>query len=82
MQAFKLVVNDPDTILDSLTREVKETSSDGKKVIRVVHALQEEIKDVLVKNIRRKMTPQPLKIRANVEMKCFQFDGVLHIKVL
>jgi translation initiation factor 2 alpha subunit (eIF-2alpha) len=28
------------------------------------------------------MTPQPLKIRADVEMKCFQFDGVLHIKVL
>ncbi|ONK69074.1 uncharacterized protein A4U43_C05F19020 [Asparagus officinalis] len=26
------------------------------------------------------MTPQPLKIRADVEMKCFQFDGVLHIK--
>lgn len=28
------------------------------------------------------MTPQPLKIRADIEMKCFQFDGVLHIKVL
>jgi translation initiation factor 2 alpha subunit (eIF-2alpha) len=27
------------------------------------------------------MTPQPLKIRADIEMKCFQFDGVLHIKV-
>lgn len=26
------------------------------------------------------MTPQPLKIRADIEMKCFQFDGVLHIK--
>ncbi|CAH1415077.1 unnamed protein product [Lactuca virosa] len=78
--AFKLVVNDPDTILDSLTREVKETSSDGKEVTKAVHALSEEIKDVLVKNIRRRMTPQPLKIRADVEMKCFQFDGVLHIK--
>lgn len=28
------------------------------------------------------MTPQPLKIRADVEMKCFQFDGVVHIKVV
>ncbi|ERN07529.1 hypothetical protein AMTR_s00154p00040680 [Amborella trichopoda] len=26
------------------------------------------------------MTPQPLKIRADIEMKCFQYDGVLHIK--
>ncbi|KAL3638074.1 hypothetical protein CASFOL_018087 [Castilleja foliolosa] len=28
------------------------------------------------------MTPQPLKIRADIEIKCFQFDGVLHIKEL
>lgn len=44
--------------------------------------MTEEVKDALIKNIRRRMTPQPLKIRADVEMKCFQFDGVLHIKVL
>lgn len=45
-------------------------------------AISDEVKDALVKNIRRRMTPQPLKIRADIEMKCFQFDGVLHIKVL
>lgn len=44
--------------------------------------MSEEVKESLVKNIRRRMTPQPLKIRADIEMKCFQFDGVLHIKVL
>lgn len=48
----------------------------------MVPAVTPEVKDALVKNIRRRMTPQPLKIRADVEMKCFQFDGVLHIKVL
>lgn len=47
----------------------------------MVPAMTEEVKDALIKNIRRRMTPQPLKIRADVEMKCFQFDGVLHIKV-
>lgn len=52
------------------------------QVTKVVPALTEEVKDALVKNIRRRMTPQPLKIRADIEMKCFQFDGVLHIKVL
>jgi translation initiation factor 2 subunit 1 len=51
-------------------------------VTKVVPAVTPEVKDALVKNIRRRMTPQPLKIQADVEMKCFQFDGVLHIKVL
>lgn len=79
-EAFKLVVSDPDSILNSLTREVKEIGPDGKEVTKVAPALSEEVKDALVKNIRRRMTPQPLKIRADIEMKCFQFDGVLHIK--
>uniref|UniRef100_A0A1D1XQK6 Eukaryotic translation initiation factor 2 subunit alpha n=2 Tax=Magnoliopsida TaxID=3398 RepID=A0A1D1XQK6_9ARAE len=79
-EAFKLIVTDPDSILDSLTREVKEIGPDGQEVTKVVPALTEEVKDALVKNIRRRMTPQPLKIRADIEMKCFQFDGVLHIK--
>jgi Eukaryotic translation initiation factor 2 alpha subunit len=47
----------------------------------VVPAVTEEIKDTLVKNIRRRMTPQPVKIRADVEIRCYQFDGVLHIQV-
>ncbi|KAF9594024.1 hypothetical protein IFM89_026876 [Coptis chinensis] len=79
-EAFKLVVNDPDSILNTLTREVKEVGPDGQEVAKVVPALSEDVKDALIKNIRRRMTPQPLKIRADIEMKCFQFDGVLHIK--
>ncbi|XP_044508508.1 eukaryotic translation initiation factor 2 subunit alpha homolog isoform X1 [Mangifera indica] len=118
-EAFKIIVTDPDSVLNSLIREVKETGPDGQehfilhcipftpsqailppaiiwfllqfsqcfvncldlvKVSKVVPAVTEELKDALVKNIRRRMTPQPLKIRADIEMKCFQFDGVLHIK--
>ena len=26
------------------------------------------------------MTPQPLKIRADVELTCFHYDGIEHIK--
>lgn len=26
------------------------------------------------------MTPQPVKIRADVELTCFQYDGIEHIK--
>lgn len=73
-------MTDPDTVLDSLTREIKEVGPNGQEVTKVVPAVTEEVKDALVKNIRRRMTPQPLKIRADIEMKCFQLDGVLHIK--
>lgn len=109
-QAFKLIVSDPDSVIDSLSREVKEIGPNGKEVnlylnvvfwftfllpvmisavqlfiwqvTKLVPAISEEVKDALVKNIRRRMTPHPLKIRADIEMKCFEFDGVLHIKVL
>ncbi|XP_015877445.3 eukaryotic translation initiation factor 2 subunit alpha homolog [Ziziphus jujuba] len=80
LEAFKIIVTDPDSVLNSLTREVKKTGPDRQKVTRVVPEISEGMKDALIKNIRRRMTPQPLKIRADIEMKCFQFDGVLHIK--
>ena len=38
------------------------------------------VKEALVKDIRRRMTPQPLKVRADVELTCFAYDGVMHIK--
>lgn len=31
-QAFKIVVTDPDTVLNSLTREVQEVGPDGQEV--------------------------------------------------
>ncbi|GFZ21788.1 eukaryotic translation initiation factor 2 subunit 1 [Actinidia rufa] len=79
-EGFKLIVKDPDSVFNFLTSEVKEIGPDGQEVSKVVPALSEELKDALVKNIKRRMTPHPLKIRADIEMKCFQFDGVLHIK--
>eukprot|EP00249_Psilotum_nudum_P006209 c19545_g1_i1 orf=129-1244(+) len=79
-EAFKLIVTDPDSVLSSLTREVKETGPDGQEITKIVPAMPEKVKISLIKNIRRRMTPQPLKIRADIELKCFQYDGVLHIK--
>jgi hypothetical protein len=38
------------------------------------------VRDALLKNIKRRMTPQPLKIRADVELTCFHYDGIEHIK--
>ncbi|XP_073157012.1 eukaryotic translation initiation factor 2 subunit alpha homolog isoform X1 [Henckelia pumila] len=78
--AFKLIVSDPDSVLDPLTRIVEEISADGEKVTKVVPAISDEVKKVLVQNIKRRMIPQVLKIRADIEMKCFELDGVIHIK--
>eukprot|EP00983_Pelagomonas_calceolata_P050597 1142050-Pelagomonas_calceolata.AAC.3 len=39
-----------------------------------------QVKEALLKNIKRRMTPQPLKIRADVELTCFQYDGIEHIR--
>ncbi|CAI5959041.1 unnamed protein product [Closterium sp. NIES-65] len=58
-------------------REVLVMPEDVK---REVPAMPEDVKANLIANIRRRMTPQPLKIRADIELKCFHYDGVLHIK--
>jgi translation initiation factor 2 subunit 1 len=62
------MVSDPDAILDALRRP------DGSP------AVDAAVKEALVKDIRRRMTPQPLKVRADVELTCFAYDGVMHIK--
>lgn len=79
-EAFKVIVTDPDSVLGSLTRDVKEIGPDGVEVTKSVPAMQEEVKQALIKNIHRRMTPQPLRIRADIELRCFQYDGVLHIQ--
>ena len=43
-------------------------------------SLDDIVAHALLKDIRRRMTPQPLKIRADVELTCFEFDGVISIK--
>lgn len=46
-----------------------------------LEVLTDEVRDAIMKNIRRRMTPQPVKIRADVELTCFSYDGILHIQV-
>lgn len=65
--AFKQVGMDPETGLSAFTPETSP-------------AFTPAVREALLVNIRRRMTPQPLKIRADVELTCFGYDGVLHIK--
>jgi translation initiation factor 2 subunit 1 len=69
--AFKVMVQDPDAVFSKLL-EV----NDGEPI----ECLTDEVKDAIMKNIRRRMTPQPVKIRADVELTCFSYDGILHIQ--
>lgn len=38
------------------------------------------ILDELIKTIRRRLTPQPVKIRADIEVTCFHYEGIDSIK--
>jgi translation initiation factor 2 subunit 1 len=38
------------------------------------------VKEELVKNIERRLTPQPVKVRADLEITCFTCEGIEAIK--
>lgn len=42
--------------------------------------LEEDLKSVLVDNIRRRLTPQPVKIRSDVEVACYAYEGINAVK--
>ena len=67
------MVSDPDAVLSKLETDF----NDGKPI----EVLTEGVREAIIKNVKRRMTPQPLKIRADVELTCFSYDGVLHIQV-
>jgi len=45
-----------------------------------VYNIDSKIKSALVKNIKRRMTPKPVKIRADIEVTCFGYEGIDAIK--
>lgn len=42
--------------------------------------LEENIKEVLLNNIRQRLLPQTVKIRADLEVSCFKYEGINAIK--
>lgn len=71
--AFKHMVLAP----DELWAKLAEVNEAGERDMTVVTPA---VKEAVMKNIRRRLTPQPLKIRADLEMTCYRFGGVEHIK--
>lgn len=70
-EAFKTMVQDEGEVI--FTRLEQEAGGP-------IPIMQEDVKSALLKNIKRRMTPQPLKIRADVELICYAYDGIEHIK--
>jgi len=42
--------------------------------------LDEALKESVVRNIKRRLTPQPTKVRADIEVTCFQYEGIDAVK--
>jgi translation initiation factor 2 subunit 1 len=42
--------------------------------------VEEDIKEAVLTYIKRKLAPQPVKIRADIEVTCFSYEGIDAIK--
>ena len=50
------------------------TYSEPDKVLEP-YDISNEVKESLLKNIARRLTPQPIKLRADIEVTCFGREG-------
>lgn len=53
--------------------------SDADKIFEDIE-MSDEVRDQILLNIQRRLTPQPHRIRADIEVTCFAYDGVLAIR--
>jgi len=53
--------------------------TDAERVL-APYELTEEVKETLLSNISRRLTPQPIKLRADLEVTCFSYEGIDAIK--
>lgn len=51
--------------------------TDPEKVFEGLE-MSDEIRSELLKDIQRRLTPQAVKIRADIELTCFKYQGSVH----
>ena len=44
------------------------------------YKLRDDVSNLLIENIKRRLTPQAVKIRADIDVNCFSYDGIDAIK--
>jgi translation initiation factor 2 subunit 1 len=54
--------------------------TDADRVLAPYTNLSDEVKQTLLSNIGRRLTPQPIKLRADLEVTCFLYQGIDAIK--
>eukprot|EP00500_Bicosoecida_sp_ms1_P005136 CAMPEP_0203816006 /NCGR_PEP_ID=MMETSP0115-20131106/14174_1 /ASSEMBLY_ACC=CAM_ASM_000227 /TAXON_ID=33651 /ORGANISM="Bicosoecid sp, Strain ms1" /LENGTH=368 /DNA_ID=CAMNT_0050724903 /DNA_START=27 /DNA_END=1133 /DNA_ORIENTATION=- len=81
--AFKTAIADPEAVYKSLGGDggakaegAGEGGGEGPEEVGVARDLWEET----LKNIRRRLTPQAIKLRADVQLTCFQGEGIEAIR--
>lgn len=76
-EAFKIALTDPKQIWDSLAKTalIKEFPSHLVSIIN-----NEIVKRDIIADIIRRLTPQKVKIRADVEVACFAYEGIDTVK--
>jgi translation initiation factor 2 subunit 1 len=42
--------------------------------------LEDGLKKVLMENVKRRLTPQPIKIRSDIEVACYAYEGINAVK--
>lgn len=57
----------------------KASLADADQVLEGLE-LEETMRESLMKNIRRRLTPQPVKVRADIELTCFKSKGIEAIR--
>merc|ERR1712050_344672 len=63
-EAFRAAITDPDTIFSQEN----------------MPGLEAALKDAMLDNIKKRLTPTAVKIRADIEVTCFEYQGINAIK--
>lgn len=71
LDAFRLSITDPDTVWDSSSSSNNNKEGGGGGIVPPKE---------LTEYIANRLTPQPIKVRADVEVTCFGYEGIDAIK--
>lgn len=62
------------------SHEMFKEAAQKPEVLDELTEIDEHTKEVLLKNIKRRLTPQAVKVRADVEVLCYAYEGIDAVK--
>uniref|UniRef100_A0A0M3HNB7 Eukaryotic translation initiation factor 2 subunit 1 n=1 Tax=Ascaris lumbricoides TaxID=6252 RepID=A0A0M3HNB7_ASCLU len=80
-KAIRYFVNfDVDSIHDALLRSYVPLAFFSDSTVLDECDIPPEVREKLLEDIRKRLTPQAVKIRADIEVSCFSYDGIDAVK--